>query len=109
MSCSSGIALGSMNDTFGIEITYFGRPFRAGLGWPHPGLKPRLRKAYVAASYLELTDHQTRARRSVAKEALGCSVLPLRGKTGGLFRILGSLHPDGPERYMLMGAQPYHA
>jgi hypothetical protein len=27
-----------MNDTFGIEITYFGRPFRAGPGWPHPGL-----------------------------------------------------------------------
>ena len=62
-----------------------------------PRAKARLRKAYVAASYLELTDHQTRARRSVAKEALGCSVLPLRGKTGGLFRILGSLHPDGPE------------
>jgi hypothetical protein len=35
------IALRSMNNTFGIEITYFGRPFRAGLGgWPHPGLKP---------------------------------------------------------------------
>ena len=55
-----------MNDTFGIEITYFGRPFRAGPGWPHPGLKPRL-------------------------------FLPLRVKTGGLFRLLGSLHPDGPE------------
>jgi hypothetical protein len=25
-----------MNDTFGIEITYFGRPFRAGLGLAAP-------------------------------------------------------------------------
>ena len=35
----SGIALRSMNDTFGIEITYFGHPFRAGLGFgaPPPG------------------------------------------------------------------------
>ena len=65
-----------MNDTFGIEITYFGRPFRAGLGLAAPRAKARA-KAWA--------------------KALGCSVLPLRGKTGGLFRILGSLHPDGPE------------
>jgi hypothetical protein len=48
----------------------FGRPFRARLVMASfPGLKPRLRKAYVAASYFDQTDRQTRARRSVAKEA----------------------------------------
>ena len=50
------MAFRSMNDTFGIEITHFGRPFRAGLGVAAPRAK-----------------------------ALSCSVLPLRGKSGGLF------------------------
>ena len=74
-----------MNDMFGIETTYFGRPFRAGLGVGAPRAK-----------------------------ALRCSVLPLWGRTGGLFsqrpraaaggefeqvfRIPGSLHPDGPQK-----------
>ena len=33
------------------------------------GLKPRLRKAYVAAKLIDYAGRQTRARRSVAKEA----------------------------------------
>ena len=36
VSCWSSIALRSMNDAFGIEITYFGHPFRAGLGVAAP-------------------------------------------------------------------------
>jgi hypothetical protein len=36
---------------------------------PNPQLKPRLRKAYVAAKLSDYAGRQTRARRSVAKEA----------------------------------------
>jgi hypothetical protein len=48
----------------------FSRHFQgAFLDGGYPGLKPRLRKAYVAAKLSDYAGRQTRARRSVAKEA----------------------------------------
>jgi hypothetical protein len=45
-----------------------------------PGLKPRLRKAYVAAKLFDYAGCQTRARRSVAKEAWAEFYCPFRAE-----------------------------
>ena len=45
-------------------------PFQGGfIGDAFPGLKPRLRKAYVAASFKTTENSQVRARHSVATAA----------------------------------------
>ena len=45
------------------------------------GLKPRLRKAYVAAKLSDYAGRQTRARRSVAKEAWAKPFCPFGAQT----------------------------
>jgi hypothetical protein len=52
------------------RVSSFSRHFQgAFLSDGYPGLKPRLRKAYVAAKLSDYAGSQPRARRSVAKEA----------------------------------------
>jgi hypothetical protein len=65
-----------------VRASSFSRHFQgAFLDGGYPGLKPRLRKAYVAAKLFDYAGRQTRTRRSVAKEAWAEIWSPFRGET----------------------------
>jgi hypothetical protein len=71
------------------KATLSGATFRAHApGTLNPGLKPRLRKASVAASYSVMQGRKTRARRSEAKAAWAKFLCPF-----GAMGLLPSLSP----------------